>query len=474
MLRLLQRPSGSLAFSRNAGEADNPDFKLPKMASLVIITCMNLLLQTSFFIVVSSSNKYAEYLGGDATFSGVIIGIPTVFSGLALIPMTRLDKGKYTMPLHVSCAAAILGNVLYAVAYRANFLYLILIGRCVTGVAFSMFMYCKRYCTDPRIVGIRRRTTLASCQVICQGLGMSLGPFVGGLLYKVGFTNSIFNGYTSPGWVMAGVFGVFWICAAVWFEDIPDEPETTELRPIGDPTPSPRTEEKTTELAEFPVLAPSAVSTRPPSPQVETLRAQLSHITRSQWGVIACMCWFSMGCFFILGSWESGLPVFGASVPQLNWSPYAAGNFIALGGITCFPFLLANLLFARRMQDRKLLAFGSFLGLVGLLIFLSLLRASKINYGSLFACWWTVALGFNLATTVTLSLLSKQLPPEWNSHTSMAIQYSNYTGRVTGAIWGGSGVKVGMMNFVGLEIAIVGIGAVLFTSLWRDLKAKTG
>jgi hypothetical protein len=56
----------------------------------------------------------------------------------------------------------------------------------------------------------------------------------------------------------------------------------------------------------------------------------------------------------------------------------------------------------------------------------------------------------------------------------MAIQYSNYTGRVTGAIWGGSGVSVGMLNFVGLEIAMVGIGAIMFTTLWRDLKTKTG
>jgi hypothetical protein len=54
------------------------------------------------------------------------------------------------------------------------------------------------------------------------------------------------------------------------------------------------------------------------------------------------------------------------------------------------------------------------------------------------------------------------------------IQYSYYTGRVTGAIWGGAGVKIGMLNYVGLEIAFIGIGAVLFMGLWRDLKAKTG
>ncbi|KAG1754712.1 major facilitator superfamily domain-containing protein [Suillus paluster] len=456
-------------------DVDEEEFKLPNMASLVIMIAMNFLLQVSFFIVVSSSNKYAEYLGGSATFSGIIIGIPTAFAGLALIPLTRYDKGMYKMPLHVSCCFAILGHIAYALAYRANFLYLILIGRCLNGVAFSVFMYCKRYCTDPRIVGIRRRTTLASWLVICQGLGMSLGPFLGGVLYNIGFSNSIFNGYTSPGWVMAGVYAGFWVLVTKYFEDIPQPQTMIELQSATNSNaPSVLAAEANGRETESSPNYSSAPATRPASPTDVSFRAQLSLITRSQWGVIACMCWFSMLCFFILGSWEANLPVFGAAAGNLNWSPFAAGNFIALGGITCFPFLLANLLAARRTQDRKLLAFGTMIGLAGLLIFLSILRTGKVNYGSLFACWWAVALGFNLATTVTLSLLSKQLPPEWNGRTSMAIQYSNYTGRVTGAIWGGSGVSVGMLNYVGLEIAMVGIGAVLFTTLWRDLKTKTG
>lgn len=414
---------------------DEEEFKLPSMASLVIMLVMNFLLQVSFFIIVSSANKYAEYLGGNATFSGIVIGIPTGFAVLSLIPLTQYDKGLYKMPLHVSCCFAILGHIAYAVAFRANFLYLILIGRCLTGVSFTMFMYCKRYCTDPRIVGIRRRTALAGWQVVCQGLGMSLGPLFGGLLYKIGFSNSIFNGYTSPGWIMAGIYAGFWVLVTQCFEDVPQPP---------------------------------------PSPIDESLRAQLSLITLSQWSVIICMCWFSMVCFFILGSWEANLPVFGAATENLRWSPFDAGNFIALGAIICFPFLIANILAARRIQDRKLLAFGATLGLAGLNTFLFILYTDKVNYNSLFACWCTVALGFNIATAVTLSLLSKQLPPQYNGRASIAIQCSNFTGRVTGAIWGGSGVSVGMMNFVGLEIAMVGIGTIMFTTLWKKLKTKNG
>jgi len=339
---------------------------------------------------------------------------------------------------------------------------MILIGRCLNGISFTGFMYAKRYCTDPRIVGIRRRTTLASFLVIGQGLGMSLGPFLGGLLYKIGFSSPTFNGYTSPGWVMASVYVVFWGFVALYFEDVP-QVTSAESLPMSSPN-------NTSGIDNGNPITPTTSNTS----VMRTLMAFLAQFTIEQWGVILCMCWFSMACFFILGSWEANLPVFGADLPNFQWSPFAAGNFVALGGITAFPFLIANIFLARRTQDRNLLAFGSGLGLLGLLVFVSLLRSGKVGYASLFVCWWAVALGFNLATTVTISLLSKQLSPEWNRWSSMAVQYSNYTGRVTGAVWGGSGVSVGMLHYVGLEIAIVGIGAVLFTMLWRNLKTKTG
>ena len=187
----------------------------------------------------------------------------------------------------------------------------------------------------------------------------------------------------------------------------------------------------------------------------------------AQWGVTATMCWFAMTCFHILGAWEANIPVFTSSHLRSNpfhFTPFAAGNMIALGGACTIPFLLLNLHFARRVQDRHTLALGTSVGLAGLLIATAILRAEKVNYGSFFVAWFLVALGFNIASTVTLSLLSKQLPGEWNAKISLVIQYSNYTGRVCGAVWGGAGVKVGMLNYVGLQIGIVGIGALMFST----------
>ncbi|KAL1943717.1 hypothetical protein VTO73DRAFT_4162 [Trametes versicolor] len=458
------------------------------MTSLVIMQAASAMMQISFFIVVSSSNAYAQHLGGTSTFSGLVIGIPTAFSGMALLPLMKYDQGGYRRPLHFACATAILGNVLYSLAYHANYLYLILLGRIISGFSFTFFMYSKRYCSDPRIVGVRRRTTLAGWLVLGQGVGFSIGPLIGGLLYKIGFSNSVFNGYTAPTWILAGVWAVFWAVAARLFEDVPHTPpaepasEGVELQrmPSRNDARSLQSEEKPEnpkhdeEAAEVAVPAGSTSVedlSCPPAPP------SLRRMSAAQIGVTATMGWFAMTCFFILGGWEANLPVFTGSASPLNpfhYSPFAAGNFIAAGGAATIPFLLANLFAARRVQDRHTLAVGTTLGLAGLLAALAILAADKVSFGALFVCWFLVALGFNLSSTVTLSLLSKQMPGEWNTKMSLVIQYSNYTGRVSGAVWGGAGVQVGMLNYVGLQIAIVGVGMLMFSTLWKQLKAKTG
>ncbi|PPQ98972.1 hypothetical protein CVT24_003468 [Panaeolus cyanescens] len=429
---------------------ENPEFKLPSKRSLFVIIVGNALFQVTFFIIVSSASAYAEHLGGSATFSGLTIGIPTVFSGLLLLFITRVDKGQYAMPFNVAYIAMILGNILYGLAYRANWLYLILIGRIVSGFGYISFMYSKRYCSDPRIVGIRRRTTLASWLVVGQAFGFSAGPFLGGLLYKLGFSNPIFNGFTSPGWIMAVCWVMFGCLSLLIFQDVPRHATIDSSLELSSPTSS-----------------TPAVASSPPS-----VWEELRLLSPSQWGVIVCMCYYAMTCFFILGAWESNIPVFTAGA--LGYSPFRAGNFIALGGISSFPFLLLNVWYARRVQDRVILATGTTLGLVGLIIMLAILKADKITFGSLFVCWFLIALGFNLASTCTLSLLSKQLPDTFNGRVSIAIQYSNYTGRVTGAILGGAGVKIGMLNYIGIQISVVGIGGIMYLTLWRQLKAKTG
>jgi len=401
-----------------------------------------------------------------------------------------------------------LGSILYALAYRAHVLYLILLGRVVMGISFAQFLYIKRYCSDPRIVGTRRRTTLAGWLVVGQSTGFTVGPFFGGLLYKVGFGNAVFNGYTSPGWVMAATWLVFWAIIAILFEDVPrrDSSASASFR-IRDELGTVAREAASTTRASSPLrtgtdMTTMATTTFPPSPrgaaedeQVATPPAEiepaaLAHdnslgednyddvpaaqrrISARQWAVTATMCWFAMTCFFVLGAWEVNLPIFCART--FGASPFAAGNLIALGGLCTFPFMLANVVLARRVQDRYILSVGCAVGLLGLLVGLVVVATARATLARLCVSWFFVALGFNLASTVTLSLLSKQMPHAWNGRVSLFIQYSNYAGRMCGAVWGGAGVDVGMTRYLGVQLALLGIGAFMFMTLWKELKAKTG
>lgn len=115
-----------------------------------------------------------------------------------------------------------------------------------------------------------------------SGIGMSAGPFFGGLLTKIGFRNEIFNGYTSPGWIMAVIWIVFWICVLIWFEDVPEEDLEASVVQVE--------------------ASPDKDKISASESESQTTVYQRSSMTLSQWGVIVCMCWFAMTCFFILGT----------------------------------------------------------------------------------------------------------------------------------------------------------------------------
>ena len=393
---------------------------------------------------------YAERLGGGQTFSGLVIGIPTAVSALTLVPLLKYDKGMgspkiaplrlshvnltefagvYKIPIHLCCFASIIGSLCHALAHKANFLYLILIGRMITGVSLTFLMYAKKYCSDPRIVGIRRRTTLAAYLVVGQGIGLSLGPFLGGALYKIGFgpdgDRLVFNGFTSPGWLMAATWLLFWGAVVLFFEDVEETtPATRSSNASGIELQSPQPQPQESQTGTLPLQLSQ------PTPFSQEIDEREEFVLGpSQWGVIITMCWFAMTCFFILGSWEANIPIFTASSESsLGYSPFKSGNLIAIGGATTFPLLLANIFVGGRVQDRMTLAAGSFIGTAGLVMFEALLvKSSKgITFATLLVSWMFVALGFNLSTTCTLSLLSKKLPSEWNARTSAFIQCSNY------------------------------------------------
>ncbi|KAJ7221105.1 hypothetical protein C8J57DRAFT_1254115 [Mycena rebaudengoi] len=116
----------------------------------------------------------------------------------------------------------------------------------------------------------------------------------------------------SPGWVTSSITVFFSIASSYLFEDLPKPHPFFSSNSVG-------------------LGADSALASSPPVPAgVPVEQYGIWQLSGQQWGVIS-------PCFFILGSWDSNIPIFTAAA--FNYTPYAAGNFIALGGIATLPFL---------------------------------------------------------------------------------------------------------------------------------------
>ncbi len=135
-----------------------------------------------------------------------------------------------------------------------------------------------------------------------------------------------------------GIFLIHWVIAALFFKDIPLPPSL----------PQPQGSD------ELRLETPS-------------LREIIRRMDKRQWGVVVTMCWFAMTCFFMLGAWQSNVPIFSSTSSTLSpgavsatisllfnnpadrlgeqahpkqpfhWSPFASGNFLALGGDLYLP-----------------------------------------------------------------------------------------------------------------------------------------
>ncbi|SJX64726.1 uncharacterized protein SRS1_15543 [Sporisorium reilianum f. sp. reilianum] len=452
----------------------SPDH-VPRVSQSAIVLVLNFLLNVTFFIIVPTSAPYANELGASTWFSGLTVGVSVVVSGLLLVPFS-LRYRAYRFPMLFGAVCIMVGEVVYALAGVANSAWLMFAGRVIIGAGFVSWRYVKSYFTDAAVVGTNKRTMMAACLVTSQVGGMAVGPFIGGLLSKqvrpMTDEHRLWNGYTASGWLMVGVFAVFFVATWCVFRD-----------PVQTPTPSPPRIELAA-LATTPGAPTRSKDAAEAASQEPTLRGMFRDLNSSQKFSVLTMCWFSMVNFLVLGAWEVNIPLFGHL--RFGWSEYNAGNVIALGGLATMPIMFALVFAARYIQDRHILAAGTLLGLLGLSLHMGALEnpaksavgrlgtLDSLNFGSFFTSWSLVALGYNALTTVTLALLSKQLPAKYNGLTSTVIQLSNNVGRISGALWGATIYQVGQFSIVSLELAVTLIGTCLIGFMWRNMNVRSG
>ncbi|OQR85251.1 hypothetical protein ACHHYP_12055 [Achlya hypogyna] len=396
------------------------DDRLPPTPSLGLILVANFLFNVSFYIIVPTATLYSRSLGASDLYSGLVIGGITLTSAASLVPLNNVAcfRDYYQPPLDLAAGTMVLGHLLYAFANVADSLALLLLGRLVNGLGFTGWLFVKRYCTDPRIVGFRRRTMCANLLVAAQTLGMVCGPLAGSLLSRLETSSRIWTGYTAPGFVMALLWLLYWVTVRVYFNDAP-----------------PRTSEDLKNIS----------------------NAKLWHLDAASLRSLLTMAVASFVIFFVLGAWEADIPL--ATDELWGWSSFSAGVLLAVGGLVSFALILPFTMYTKRIQDRAVLATALSLALVGAVMHQSTVGApSTLTLGG---SWFFVCWGMNLDAL--------------SDKAAIVIQLSNYSGRLTGAVWGTAASSVGGEAVVGwLNLGVNALSLTLLLCNWRVLLAHTG
>ncbi|KAG0190797.1 hypothetical protein DFQ28_001521 [Apophysomyces sp. BC1034] len=413
------------------------DNKLPPKISLFLILLANFLFNISFYIIIPTVTHYANSLGADNVFSGLVIGGNTLTSIVSIFFLNQIPllRNRYIATLHLACASFLVGNILYALAARAQFLYLIFIGRLVNGLGFTGWFFVKRYCTDPRIVGVRKRTMCCSLLVVSQSLGMVIGPLIGGQLARVGDLGVIMNMNTIAGWVMACIWLAYWIAVVIFFKDIPK----------------------------------SASADKPAK------RSIFKMFQKGSYGMLAitiAMSFIAFSVFFELGAWEANIPIFTAK--EFGWNEWDSGNFIGLIGIGSIVIVVPMTIYSQKIQDRTTAVVGFGMALIGMILYLARLTTGGVGKPDYGVSWFLVCSGYNIASTITLSLMSKLFPDQLSDVCALIVQVSNYIGRLTGAVWGTSSEAVTDIGVASLELAFTIIGFSAIVIMWQRIHTVTG
>ena len=137
----------------------------------------------SFTIVLPTSLRLSIKLGGDAVFSGLLIGLMPAMSAVLAIPNSYVLV-KYEMKgfLLVSLVFFIAGNLVYGLANLANSRMMLLIGRMQMGVLWAGPLSASVYAA--RGFGVHKRTLFMSRMGLAFISGYILGPLMGFVLEK--------------------------------------------------------------------------------------------------------------------------------------------------------------------------------------------------------------------------------------------------------------------------------------------------
>jgi len=179
------------------------------------------LYMMNYYIVMPSSIQYANALGAEDAMSGLIIGATPTAAIFSAIVFSIWSNRTYRAPLLTSGALLIVGNILYASAYRSQSIAMVLCGRFLTGLGGPRSMN-RRYIADT--TPLAHRTAANAAFGMATAMGAALGPAAAIVLDRIDmqFTLPLYgsvyvNGMSGPGYLMGILWSVYTLVMALTF-----------------------------------------------------------------------------------------------------------------------------------------------------------------------------------------------------------------------------------------------------------------
>lgn len=298
----------------------------PPESHFVLNLLSAFLYVVSMYVCAPTAGAYAAQLGASESLAGVIVGL-TPFAGLfsSVAFSAASNGGTVKAPLLVASVSCLAGNALYAAAFTARSLPLVLVGRLLVGCGGARAIN-RRFISDFSARADRTRRSAAFVSV--SALGMAAGPALASALSRApegvigGFA---FNRLTTPGWALVAVWAVFIAALAAVFRD--------RLPPPGSPG-----------------AVAAAAAAGGSAPPKQSVRAKLAIVVQQR-GVLLCLWVY----FIIKVAAELLVASAGTVTVAFGWGAGAVGAFLAALGLLMFPAaaLGSVLLRAARYDDRR-------------------------------------------------------------------------------------------------------------------------
>jgi hypothetical protein len=394
----------------------------------VQLNLMNTFLyMVNYYIVVPSSDDYAQLLHAPATLCGVIIGSMPLAALVSALVYSWWSNFSYTSPLIVSTLILMTGNLFYALALYFNSIWLLLIGRFLCGLGGARAIN-RRYISDH--VPVKQLTSASAAFVSASALGMAVGPALAGLLSKLNFKiyGAPVNFVTAPGWVMSAAWAMYLLLIIFFFKE-PERP-TSSSRPTSEKNLAGNDDEPSSTLNE-PLLATlsgnlnNKLALALPKYQasdeeegenddsdygddraVETLGELVKELTMP----IKILLWI----YFML-KFASELLISESSILTsyyFDWTTYQISIFLSLLGLTVLPIsaVVGNCI-SNIYEDRLVVLWTQITTGLGVLAILSYAPLLHYNVYQYVAAAVIIFVSTNVLEGVNMSLLSKAMSP---------------------------------------------------------------